>query len=510
MAKRIGATRDRDHLGNPVPCTEEWIGPLEKCDAAPRCTADRTFYPLDAFAIVGDQAFRLEHPISRATDVENVLLDLFERTGSQPQHFRSRWKLPQRSRQLRSRWRAYLAEILSEHHIGRKIAQENLIDLIEAFSAGESRRDRSVDLALIQLRNRKRRLADHWELESFRGVIAFVRATNNLFSGAECVGNLRCCGEEGDDSRHGRNLPRFRVLLTGLMRRISILSVVLFIAARADAQAASLEISPSAPAPGALVRLSLRALSTSDSVVRISGQISGEPLHFEKTGNDTWRAIGPITVDATGEVGASAVIERASGALDSVHATVTILRPKPPRPGARARALSVSPRFTRPLDSATQARIDRENATAREIGRRAHDTGPMWTAAFVRPRASTVTSTFGSGRMFNGTLTSRHLGVDFRGAVGDAVRAANRGVVALVDDFFLAGNVVYIDHGGGVVTSYFHLSKTLVSAGDTVERGQEIGQVGATGRVTGPHLHWSARYGAVTVNPLDLTIVTSR
>ena len=109
--------------------------------------------------------------------------------------------------------------------------------------------------------------------------------------------------------------------------------------------------------------------------------------------------------------------------------------------------------------------------------------------------------------MFNGTLTSRHLGVDFRGAVGAPVTAANKGVVALVGDFFLAGNVVYIDHGGGVVTAYFHLSKTMVSQGDTVSRGQEIGLVGSTGRVTGPHLHWSARYGTVTVNPLDLTLI---
>ena len=288
----------------------------------------------------------------------------------------------------------------------------------------------------------------------------------------------------------------------------SILSIAFFIAVRVSAQAPVLEISPQTPAPGSLVTLSLRAPSSSDSITRISGEMSGEPLHFVKSGADTWRAIGPITVDATGDVAASAIIERASGMLDSIRAVVTIPKPKPPRPGARARALSVSPRFTQPLDSATQARIERENATAREIGRRAHDSAPMWTAPFVRPRASTVTSRFGTGRMFNGTLTSRHLGVDFRGAVGQPVRAANRGVVALVDDFFLAGNVVYIDHGGGVVTAYFHLSKPLVATGDTVERGQEIGLVGSTGRVTGPHLHWSARYGSVTVNPLDLTRIS--
>ena len=98
-----------------------------------------------------------------------------------------------------------------------------------------------------------------------------------------------------------------------------------------------------------------------------------------------------------------------------------------------------------------------------------------------------------------------HLGVDFSGAMGEPIRAANRGVVALVDNFFLAGNVVYIDHGGGVVTAYFHMSKTLVSAGDTVERGQVIGLVGNTGRVTGPHLALGSAVRRDHREPTDLT-----
>jgi murein DD-endopeptidase MepM/ murein hydrolase activator NlpD len=89
------------------------------------------------------------------------------------------------------------------------------------------------------------------------------------------------------------------------------------------------------------------------------------------------------------------------------------------------------------------------------------------------------------------------------------VRATNRGVVALVDSFFLAGNVVYVNHGAGIVTGYFHLTQALVAVGDTVERGQEIGLVGATGRVTGPHLHWSARYGEHTFDPMGLIELTA-
>jgi len=198
-------------------------------------------------------------------------------------------------------------------------------------------------------------------------------------------------------------------------------------------------------------------------------------------------------------------VQRASGKTEITRVRFDL--PKLPPPPAQP--LEVDSTFTRPLDAATLARIDRENARAREIGREAHDRAPMWTASFIKPRNSIVTSEFGSGRVFNGRLTARHLGVDFRGAVGEPIKAANRGVVALVDNFFLAGNVVYIDHGGGVVTSYFHMSKPLVHVGEIVKRGQVIGLVGNTGRVTGPHLHWAARYGANTVNPLDLLAVSS-
>jgi murein DD-endopeptidase MepM/ murein hydrolase activator NlpD len=156
------------------------------------------------------------------------------------------------------------------------------------------------------------------------------------------------------------------------------------------------------------------------------------------------------------------------------------------------------------MDSATDARIEHENALARDVGHHSHDTPQLWTLPFLRPRPSRVTSKFGSGRVFNGRVSSSHLGIDYRGADGEPIFAANRGVVALVSEFFLAGNVVYIDHGSGVVTGYFHMSKPEVSVGDTVERGQEIGLVGATGRVTGPHLHWSARFGALTIDPADL------
>lgn len=287
-----------------------------------------------------------------------------------------------------------------------------------------------------------------------------------------------------------------------IARLLACLAAACLLATALGAQQPQFSISPAQPAPGSIVRLMLEQAVEGDSIIALSGGMAGEPLHFRRVAAGVWRAIAGIPVDAVGEVAATAVVERASGAADTVRATVTLPRPEPAK--GRPRILAVSPRFTRPLDSATQLRIDRENERARAIGRKAHDSPQRWSGSFHRPRVSAVTSRFGSGRMFNGTLTSKHLGVDFRGATGQPVRAANSGVVALVDDFFLAGKVVYVDHGGGVVTGYFHLSDAVVAEGEAVSRGQLIGRVGASGRVTGPHLHWTARYGAITVNPLDL------
>ncbi|HYN82821.1 MAG TPA: M23 family metallopeptidase [Gemmatimonadaceae bacterium] len=289
-------------------------------------------------------------------------------------------------------------------------------------------------------------------------------------------------------------------------------AVLIFSATATTAAAQTrLSVAPAVVRPGSIVRLTLTA-SAADPITSIRGEMAGEQLHFLSRDSGIWRAIGGIPVDARDSVAAHVIIERSSGSADTSRVWAKLPRPPRPRAGARRsrpRRLSVDSRFTRPLDAETRARIDRENARAREVGRRSHSTPHMWTTSFLRPRSSTVTSRFGTGRSFNGVVSSRHLGVDFRGGVGAPVVAANRGVVALVDRFFLAGNVVYVDHGGGIVTGYFHLSRTDISEGETVERGQQIGLVGATGRVTGPHLHWTARYGALTVNPLDLVAIQS-
>ena len=295
-----------------------------------------------------------------------------------------------------------------------------------------------------------------------------------------------------------------------LTHRLLTSGILTLLGASAAAAQARLIVEPKQPAVGSLIRLTIDRLSgNADSVVALAGTMAGEPLHFRRAANGRWQALAAIPVDASDSVVASVVLTRASEHVDTLHAALEYPHHPPPVPQARGRAktasrLRVDPKFTRALDSATEARIEHENALARDIGRHAQDTPQLFTLPFLRPRSARVTSPFGTGRVFNGKVSSSHLGVDYRGATGDPIYAANRGVVALVAEFFLAGNVVYVDHGNGIVTGYFHMSQPQVAAGDTVERGQQIGLVGATGRVTGPHLHWSARFGALTIDPADL------
>lgn len=266
-------------------------------------------------------------------------------------------------------------------------------------------------------------------------------------------------------------------------------------------------------------RLLIVTVRASESAT-LTGTLAGEPLHFARVGAPTqaatrasgerrWSAIGAVPIDAPDTLSLTIVVGRGAGAEPG--GADTLLTPLPVAAGSyRTERLRVAPEFGREPDSALAARIDRENAQARALGVAAHDTPRLWRAPFVLPRPGRVTSGFGTARTFNGAVQSRHMGVDFAGAIGAPVRAANRGVVALVADFYLAGTAVYVDHGGGLVTGYFHLSRADVAPGDTVERNAVIGRVGRTGRVTGPHLHWVMRYGGVSVDPRSVIGIEGR
>jgi len=234
-----------------------------------------------------------------------------------------------------------------------------------------------------------------------------------------------------------------------------------------------------------------------DSVTAVSGELAGEPLHFERFA-DGFQALGAVPFAARDSAAARVVVERAGVADDTLLATIPVARRRVPR-----ERLHVAPQFAQPPESLAE-RIRIEQEMVQEVRRRAHETPRLWQAPFVRPSAGAVTSVFGVARVFNEVLRSRHWGVDFAGQRGSPVRAANRGVVAFVADLYYSGTTVLIDHGAGLVTGYFHLSRVLAVPCDTVDAGQLIGRVGSSGRVTKAHLHWFAAYGGITVDPLDL------
>lgn len=108
---------------------------------------------------------------------------------------------------------------------------------------------------------------------------------------------------------------------------------------------------------------------------------------------------------------------------------------------------------------------------------------------------------FGARRVFNDEPRSPHTGADYAAPAGAPVRAAGAGTVALTGDFFFSGRSVFIDHGDGLLTMYFHLSEIAVEEGGRVERGERIGAVGQSGRATGPHLHFGARWRGARIDP---------
>jgi len=243
---------------------------------------------------------------------------------------------------------------------------------------------------------------------------------------------------------------------------------------------------PATPRQGSLI-----VVSAPDA---IAGEMAGEPLHFRNE-----RALAAVPLSATDSITLQTLSIRWDGAVVGTTASVPVeLR------AAEEEQVQAAERFTPPPDGALQVRIDRERELLRDAARRAHEVPRLWKAPFIRPRTARITSPFGSGRQVNGVWRTRHSGLDLAGQKGAVVRASNRGIVALVGDFFYGGISVYLHHGDGLMTVYFHLSRALVAVGDTVERGQIIGRIGATGRVTGPHLHWQAQYGAVPFDPTDL------
>jgi murein DD-endopeptidase MepM/ murein hydrolase activator NlpD len=128
----------------------------------------------------------------------------------------------------------------------------------------------------------------------------------------------------------------------------------------------------------------------------------------------------------------------------------------------------------------------------------------LWEGHFVEPVHGSISGAFGRVRIINGQSRNPHNGEDIAAPLGAEVVAMNDGIARLTVDHFFSGKGVFVDHGLGLYSMYFHLSEVLVQDGARVTRGQAIGKVGASGRATGPHLHWGVRLNGARVNPYSL------
>lgn len=228
-----------------------------------------------------------------------------------------------------------------------------------------------------------------------------------------------------------------------------------------------------------------------------AGEWLGHKVVFFKASGGDWDALVGVDVEApVGESTLHMTLQEPSGDREleesvEIHAA-----------HYRTGVLTVAPRFVSP-NPEEMREIEAEIELKAEVF--AHSAPePLWHGSFRAPVPLRATASFGTRRMFNGELASIHKGTDFHAAMGTPIRAANGGVVVLARKLFYEGNIVVIDHGLGLYTLSMHLSRIDVREGERVHTGQLLGLSGATGRVTGPHLHWAVRWENAYLDPVKL------
>lgn len=255
--------------------------------------------------------------------------------------------------------------------------------------------------------------------------------------------------------------------------------------------------SPPAPGEGTVVALRLEPEPRGVPVFEVTARAGDREVALVNLRGGGY--FGLVAVPrATDEVPVDVSVTLVDGTRLAQHLSLRVSRRDFP-----ATRLRVASRYTAP-DEATLRRVRIEREWVR-TALAVRTEMPLWRGAFIRPLEGVTTSPYGQRRMFNNEVRSQHTGLDIDGDTGDPVVAANSGRVILSRDLFYSGQAVYIDHGLGFITGYFHLSKLEVTEGQWVEKGEVVGLVGATGRVTGSHLHWSVFVQGVSLDPLSLT-----
>jgi murein DD-endopeptidase MepM/ murein hydrolase activator NlpD len=272
----------------------------------------------------------------------------------------------------------------------------------------------------------------------------------------------------------------------------ALLAVLAF--PRAHGQASSVTLTPPLVEAGSPVLIHVDAPAGAS----VEGEWLGRKIQFfpARRGRG-WYALAGVDVEAATGPSKLRIVARAGGADRDLSRTVQVL-PAHYRTGK----LTVAPKFVSP-DPEALRQIEEERQLKDKVFA-ASAAEPLWAADFRAPVAAPPTDSFGTRRMFNGKLASVHKGMDFRAPSGTPVRAANSGTVVLARLLYYEGNCVVIDHGLGLFTLSMHLSRIDVREGQQVATGERLGLSGATGRVTGPHLHWAVRWQGAYLDPAKL------
>ena len=242
----------------------------------------------------------------------------------------------------------------------------------------------------------------------------------------------------------------------------------------------------------------LRIMISGQDVAEITGELEERAIPFAAVQDGLYLAL--VGIDMEQKPGPRRLVIRGRGAAGAAQESSVDFRVKSKR--FAEERFSVPPSFDQ-LDQATLARIRNESERLDKLWK---STTParLWDGPFLLPVKGEVSSPFGLRRVINGLKRAPHNGVDLKAELGTEILAANHGRVVLRDEFFFSGKTLVVDHGGGLYTMYFHLNEFQAAEGANVHKGEVIGKVGMTGRVTGPHLHWGARLQGARVDPLTL------
>ena len=250
--------------------------------------------------------------------------------------------------------------------------------------------------------------------------------------------------------------------------------------------------------PGELVVLTLALPARVGAVNRINAvrvDAFGHQVATFAVDERTWRALVGIDLDV--KPGTYPVaIDAEPGARRTTYDLIVKPRRFP------TRRLTVDESFVAPPPSERE-RIEREAKLLQEVWQ-APSAARLWNEPFVRPVDDPANSRFGTRSIFNGVPRNPHGGADFLSPSGTPIHAPNAGGIAIARNLYFSGNTVVIDHGLGLFSMLAHLSVIDVREGDRVTAGEIVGRVGATGRVTGAHLHWAVRASGARVDPLSV------